>query len=900
MNALVKKEIRLLLPSWLTVLSLAIFLPWIWKPNGSVISWSPIVFFFGSILIGVDSFGREFSLGTFSWLMSQPVERHKIWRNKIAVLAVGVAIIYIVQFASYELWLHWGVTLFARGRSYTYNTLGDDWWFWVTVTAALMLVATCGGLWTTLLLRQVAAALWITFLAPVGLVLLMVSLLLRMFPSTPERVAEGVFLGLAGIYIVAGFLVARGLFYRAQDVGWSGGVITLPEWRGLAARSGEAISSRKRRPMFALLKKEFQLQQAALMGAAGLLVLHIGVIFLREYHEFAKDSLGLDLARVFWVLWLVMAPMVGGMAVAEERRLGVMEGQLCLPVSRQVQFAIKLVLTMLLGAFLGGVMPMLVERVAAEFGSQNSMFTPEAGIGGEFGVLGFEWAIVALATWLTFVSFYASTLARSFLQALGLAVATFAGWVLIATWIVNTRSFFGIVPLSSPILEAIVAVPTVVVTLLWLGYLNFTNSQSGWPLWRRNLMGMMGAVLFILVASALIYHRAWEVFELAEPPHGTPKFSLSNPPALQGDASGSLLVRLPDGRVWFDSLGYPFLSDGRRDRWKEAWWVLVRPLPESDGPGQFLADSNWVSVAVRHITGKSPGGSISGSFVGYWDTVGIRADGTLWSSSDAKPTPGAGTRMIRLDDETNWKRVVRMGPGFLLLKTDGSLWEWGASRFDWSLEQNSWPYWPSWPSVRISKPQPIGTSSDWTEIFSDGTGYARKTDGSIWAVHVDWKDGKDELKRRANLDPMVPQTFSRMGDDRMAYVGRDGTLWVGDRSFDESKKRWEGSGSFVQEGKETNWVAVAVAWNSGVALKADGTLWKWTISDSVAEVAGTRPTRLGIHNDWVSVTVSRTAVVSLAADGSVWYWPNTGFDEGVLLKSPKQPQLLGNVFSDTR
>jgi alpha-tubulin suppressor-like RCC1 family protein len=139
-----------------------------------------------------------------------------------------------------------------------------------------------------------------------------------------------------------------------------------------------------------------------------------------------------------------------------------------------------------------------------------------------------------------------------------------------------------------------------------------------------------------------------------------------------------------------------------------------------------------------------------------------------------------------------------------------------------------------------------------------------------------------------------------MGDDRMAYVGKDGTLWVGDRSFDESKKRWEGSGSFVQEGKETNWVAVAVAWNSGVALKADGTLWKWTISDSVAEVAGTRPTRLGIHNDWVSVTVSRTAVVSLAADGSVWYWPNTGFDEGVLLKSPKQPQLLGNVFSDTR
>jgi len=898
MNALVKKEIRLLLPSWLTVLSLAILLPWIWKPNGSVIKWSPILLFFGTILIGVDSFGREFSLGTFSSLMSQPVERRKIWRNKITVLAVGVAIIHIVQLASYELLLHWGLPVFAWGHSYSYISLGDNWWWWVGGTAALMLVAASGGLWTTLLLRQVAAALWVTFLAPIALLLSIVSLLSEMFPSTPNLVAQSVNVGLAALYIVAGFLWARWLFYRAQDVGWSGGVIALPERRGSLTHSEHALSTRKRRPIFALLRKELQLQQVALMGAAGLLVLHIGVIFLREYHEFAKDSLGLDLARVFWVLWLVMAPMVGGMAVAEERRLGVMEGQLCLPVSRQVQFAIKLVLTMLLGAFLGGVMPLLVERVAAEFGSKNSMFTPEAGIGGEFGVLGFEWAIVALATWLTFVSFYASTLARSFLQALGLAVATFAGWVLIATWIVNTRSFFGIVPLSSPILEAIVAVPTLIATLGWLGYLNFTNPQYGGLLWRRNLAGMAGAVLVIVVGSALIYHHAWEVFELAEPPHGTPKFSLSNPPALQGDASGSLLVRLPDGRVWFDSLGYPFVSEDRRDRWKEAWWVLVRPLPESGGPQRFLAGSNWVSAAVRHITGKSPGGSIPGSFVGYWDTVSIRADGTLWSSSDAKPTPGAGTRMIHVGDETNWKRVVRLGPGFLLLKTDGSLWEWGASRSDWSLEQNSWPYWPSWPSVRISKPQPIGTSSDWAEIFSDGTGYARKTDGSIWAVHVDWINGKDELKRRANLDPMVPQSFSRMGADRMAYVGRDGTLWVGDRSFDESKKSWEGSGSFVQEGKETNWVAVAVAWNSGVALKADGTLWKWTISDSVAEVAGTRPTRLGIHNDWVSVTVSRTAVVSLAADGSLWYWPNTGFDEGVLLQNPTQPQLLGNVFRD--
>ncbi len=77
------------------------------------------------------------------------------------------------------------------------------------------------------------------------------------------------------------------------------------------------------------------------------------------------------------MLWLVMPVVVGSMAVAEERRLGVMEGQLCLPVSRRVQFVIKGVFTLFLGIFLGGVMPMLLEDIAAGLGAQNPAFAIE-------------------------------------------------------------------------------------------------------------------------------------------------------------------------------------------------------------------------------------------------------------------------------------------------------------------------------------------------------------------------------------------------------------------------------------------------------------------------------------------------------------------------------------------
>jgi len=85
-------------------------------------------------------------------------------------------------------------------------------------------------------------------------------------------------------------------------VGWSGGVIALPEWKFFAARTENAISTRTRKPIFALIKKEFQLQQASLMGAVGLLALHIGVIVLAKISPFAKNSAGEFLTAIFWML----------------------------------------------------------------------------------------------------------------------------------------------------------------------------------------------------------------------------------------------------------------------------------------------------------------------------------------------------------------------------------------------------------------------------------------------------------------------------------------------------------------------------------------------------------------------------------------------------------------------
>jgi hypothetical protein len=88
-----------------------------------------------------------------------------------------------------------------------------------------------GGLWTTLLFRQVSAAFWFTLLVPTGLGLL-VGQLLGGFPDAVVRVGMCAVLG---VYSAVGFVWARRLFQQVQDTQWTGGVVWVPEWCGAAA-----------------------------------------------------------------------------------------------------------------------------------------------------------------------------------------------------------------------------------------------------------------------------------------------------------------------------------------------------------------------------------------------------------------------------------------------------------------------------------------------------------------------------------------------------------------------------------------------------------------------------------------------------------------------------------------
>ena len=222
------------------------------------------------------------------------------------------------------------------------------------------------------------------------------------------------------------------------------------------------------------------------------------------------------------------------------------------------------------------------------------------------------------------------------------------------------------------------------------------------------------------------------------------------------------------------------------------------------------------------------------------------------------------------------------------MKTDGTLWRWGCVTNE--LHQ--------WPGLRTFTPYQIGTNADWQELFSLDGIFARRTNDQVWNVNVNWKTGRDELVRETNYDEVILQTASRANELKTAFVRADGTLWVLNRYWDEKSRQTMGTG-LLQVGKENGWRAVAVSYYMMVVLKADGSLWQWNFNEgSIVQAVNNSPVRLGIHNDWVAITGMRGGeVIAMAADGSLWLWPDkTFYDYGLLLKLPKQPQPLGNVF----
>lgn len=822
MNALIRKEIRLILPAWalaVLVLLVALLAAPADTPEGFLFVLAAV----GAVFLALLPFGMEFSLGTFSTLLVQPAPRQRLWRIKTVILAAALLSIWILLLCGYILRLRQSPDGVAAGNVYGF----------ALISGLIAFSAYAGGLWTTLVFRQIAAAFWFTLLVPPTILSLVYSLSDRFSQSDLTRLV----VALLVIYGAAAVLWARRRFLHAQDVQWTGGDIALPVFarRKSASRRTPGI-----RPRRALFWKELQAHQSSLVIAGVLLVVHIGIACIREAQPANPGFLWTTVHEFFWALWLGLPLLIGSSSVAEERRWGTHEQQLCLPATRRSQVAIKLAVALVLGVLLGGCVPALVESTRQWLSSSPSssdVFVPNSltGWGG----------LCAFAAWITLVAFHTSTLARNTLQSAGLSAVSAFVLTSIVIWAASAepsvRQGWRTVPLIGWI-----GAPILLLTLLGLVFRNFRQVRPGWTAWFSNILAIALALVLSGVAAAAVHQRVWESAAQFEPPPGPAQ--LKGPIRPQILALGDGFVLLPDGRLWTPTKydlrpGYQYYEPG--EQVARTYTVAVPTA------GTFVGGSNWVKSAGT-----------------FREAAGLRRDGTLWRLLQSEAVEQIG-------NDSNWKDIVSGSGFFVGLKNDGTLWGWGYNHFGLLG--------PDEKEI-IGDPVQMGKDHDWNAVFSTAYGcIGIKTDASVWRWgHMAY--GPPGWRPNVMHPEPVEWPIDASGWLDVESAGifdlilrTNGTLWVSGHLFGEllGTRLPQRVSVFepIQVGKSADWTFIDHGGNvSTAAIKAGRVLFQDEIRSWPAPwiPAVWRPSR---RSDWIAVSAYGSGgCMALAADGTLSLW----------------------------
>jgi ABC-type transport system involved in multi-copper enzyme maturation permease subunit len=638
MNAQLRKEIRLLLPAWgaAMALGLVFFISFAGRGHVHINSaWFVFISEIGAVLLGVAVFGQELASGTLAGLLAHPVPRLRTWNLKMQVLAVAFvtsgALVVLVPYLK-----RWG------------NPDNSAWF-----CASMLAAAVTTGLWSTLLLRHLATAFWLTLLMP-WFVVSMVQTARQL-----DRGISGVWETVAlAVYSLAGYFIARRLFLQAQDTQWTGGTILLPTLP-FPGRAGTADRSLLRRPLRALLWKEVHSHQSSLFFAGLLLVLHLAAIGIRKMgstpvspRDFGVSTILLNLV---WMLWFAMPLIIGCETVAEERKMGTLVGQLCLPVRQGTQFIIKLAVAVVLGIALGGLFPALLE----------GLFRGNVLLPASFSLKMLLILCCSVSAVIVLLSILASSLSGSLMQAMGLAVVTmlvFSGVFLSALFRGPSLHLWSrevLLLIGCPILAPVVFV------LIWRNYRQLSPRMEQMV---HNLVVLAATTLLIFASAYLTWNRAWEWFMTLEPAHGPAQLHGSIRSKIIGDNVPAEILQFYHFSADRPFLGAILLPDGRlwgpigRKREGEADNFL---LPFTHGC--FIGDSNWIDVVAGHFEMQ----------------VGLKSEGTLWRIEWKHTGNDFDCRVFtpiaeQIGTDSNWKRVWNIPwSTFVAMKSDGTFWWFG-------------------------------------------------------------------------------------------------------------------------------------------------------------------------------------------------------------------------------
>lgn len=305
------------------------------------------------------------------------------------------------------------------------------------------------------------------------------------------------------------------------------------------------------------------------------------------------------------------------------------------------------------------------------------------------------------------------------------------------------------------------------------------------------------------------------------------------------------------------------------------------------------------------------------SSCGNGHSSGIKSDGTLWcwgvntsgrlgdNTATNKSSP-----VQTVTFATNWKQVACSQSHTAAIKTDGTLWCWGANALG-QLGDNT-------VTARSSPVQTVTFATNWKIVACGNTTMGSiKTDGTlwIWGSNASGQIGDNSISSRSSPVQTIALGTNWLqiafGNAHTAAIKNDGTLWcwglgTSGQLGDNAAVTRSSPVQTVAFG--TTWKQVSCGTNSTYAIKTDGTLWCWgdnatygMLGDNTTTARSSPVQTITYGTNWKQVSGLSSATAALKTDGTLWTWGYNAFgllgdNTNTNRSSPVQTVIYGNTW----
>lgn len=411
MNTRIYKEYRILRPFWAIALLLPLVPLMVFQDPG----YCAMGYVVGCLLLGAASFGAEWNHQTMDLLLSQPLSRKRIWRDKIRMLALALGTLGLIYSMSC-------VALF--------DTIVADEGFgvlYVLIWLALPMVWALGvGPFFALRTGNSIAAFAFSVVTPFVWVVIM-ALLLPSGSLTGQPFAQAccVFAVPLILFAGAGYGLARFRFHHLETAGIAGGAIRPIEWLSALVKTPAVVAPADTGGALGkLIRKELRLHEVSFLITGCFVLLCALIMAYRPFYgafaiePFDHALLSELIMFVAFVPAVIIPMLVGAVSVAEERQIGLLEWHLTLPPSRLRQWLVKIFTAYGCSIALGILIPTALVLVSDWLCPASFEKT-----GVSMGELHYP-GLCGISLLLTTVCLFASSLSHTGLRAILLSLGT--------------------------------------------------------------------------------------------------------------------------------------------------------------------------------------------------------------------------------------------------------------------------------------------------------------------------------------------------------------------------------------------------------------------------------------------------------------------------------------------